>query len=133
MEGSDLTAVRDRLRGSVPRDVQLVVLFGSVARERAGPQSDTDVAVLCDRMADLDALFIAFAPVFRTERLDLVDLRRSGSVLSFRVARDGILLYERTPARFHEFQSLASRRYADTEKLRRAQQRAIAVFLDRSA
>ena len=125
----DLAAMQSRLRDAVPPDVQLVVLFGSVARGGAHLRSDVDVAVLCDGPADLDALFMAFAPVFRTDRVDLVDLRRAGPVLAFQVARSGLLLFERAPARFREFQSLASRRFADTRKLRDAQARAIGVFL----
>ena len=129
MAALDLAAVRLRLQGVVSRDVQLIVLFGSAAGGRTTPRSDVDVAVLCDRLADFDALFLALAPVFRTERLDIVDLRRAGPVLSFQVACSGVLIFERTQAGFHEFQSLASRRFADTRKLRDAQRRAIDVFL----
>ena len=64
-------------------------------------------------------------------RLDLVDLRRTGSLLAFQVARHGRLLYERDPGAFRSFQSLASRRFCDTDKLRRAQRRAIHAFLER--
>jgi len=45
------------------------------------------------------------------------------------VARSGLLLFERSPGLFRQFQSFASRRYADTRKLREAQRRAIQVFL----
>ena len=128
----DPAAVRARLHGIVSPDVQLIVVFGSVAQGRTTSRSDVDVAVLCDGPADLDALFLALAPVFGTDRLDIVDLRRAGPVLSFQVARSGTLIVERTPAAFHEFQSLASRRFADTRKLRDAQRRAIDVFLHTS-
>ncbi len=37
-------------------------------------------------------------------------------------ARDGVPLYERAPGEFARFVSLATRRFADTEKFRRAQQ-----------
>jgi hypothetical protein len=47
------------------------------------------------------------------------------------VARDGRLLFERRPGLFREFQSLASRRYCDTARLRQAQRRAIHTFLAR--
>jgi hypothetical protein len=52
-------------------------------------------------------------------------------VLAFEVARSGRLVYESRVGRFREFQSLASRRYSDTAKLRRAQRRAIEAFLER--
>lgn len=113
---------------SVP-DLELLVLFGSAARSRARGTSDLDLAVMCQGRADLDAVYLALAPRLRTDRLDLVDLRRAGPLLAFQVARSGILLFERSPGLFRQFQSLASRRYADTRKLREAQRRAIHVFL----
>ena len=111
--------------------VDLVVIFGSVARRRSRPDSDLDVAVRGDEPADLDALYMLLAPRLASHAIDLVDLRRAGSLLTFQVARHGRLLYERDAGAFRSFQSLASRRYCDTEKLRRAQRRAIHAFLER--
>ncbi len=124
-------ALAERLRGlreSVP-DLDLLVLFGSAARGRARPRSDLDLAVRCDGPADLDAVYVALASRFRTDRLDLVDLRRVGPLLAFQIARAGLVLFERSAGLFRQFQSLASRRYADTRRLREAQRRAIQVFL----
>jgi predicted nucleotidyltransferase len=118
------------VRAVAPR-VELVVLFGSVARGRSRADSDLDVAVRCDGPADLDALYLLLAPRVATSLLDLVDLRRTGSLLAFHVARHGQVLYERDPGAFRSFQSLASRRYCDTDKLRRAQRRSIHAFLER--
>ena len=118
------------LRGVAP-SVELVVVFGSVVRGRSRADSDLDVAVRCDGRADLDALYLLLAPRLATSLLDLVDLRRRGSLLAFQVARHGRLLYERDRGAFHSFQSLASRRYCDTDKLRRAQRRSIHAFLER--
>jgi len=81
--------------------------------------------------ADLDALYLALAPRLGTDRLDLIDLRRAGPLLGMAVARTGRPLFEREPGAFREFQSLASRRYCDTDKLRRARRRAIHAFLER--
>ena len=110
-------------------DVRLVVLFGSAARGGVRATSDVDVAVMCDGPADLERVFLLLAPRFRTPRLDVVDLRRAGPLLAFEVARSGVVLFERSPGLFRRFQSLASRRYADTKKLRDAQRRSIQVFL----
>jgi predicted nucleotidyltransferase len=121
----------ERLRGvreSLP-DLELLVLFGSAATGRARPSSDLDLAVFCEGPADLDALYVALAPRFRTDRLDLVDLRRISPLLAFQIARAGLVLFERSAGLFRQFQSLASRRYADTRRLREAQRRAIQVFL----
>ena len=117
--------------GVIAPSVEIVVLFGSMARGRSRPESDVDIAVLCDGPTDLDALYLLLAPRLATGALDLTDLRRAGSLLAFQVARHGRLLYERNPGTFRSFQSLASRRYCDTDKLRRAQRRAIHAFLER--
>ncbi len=124
---------RDRLAdiGTEIPEVRLIVLFGSMALGRPRADSDVDIGVVCDRAADLDALYIALAPRLQTGRLDLVDLKYAGPLLAFHVARSGLPLFEREPGEFRGFQSLASRRYADTKKLRDAQQRAIQAFLER--
>jgi predicted nucleotidyltransferase len=132
---SAVTAERIRQRladlpGVIP-DLQLLVLFGSAARDRARSESDVDLAVQCDGPADLDGLYLAMAPRLGTDRLDLIDIRRAGPLLQMAVARTGCLLFEREPGAFREFQSLASRRYCDTDKLRRARRRAIHAFLER--
>lgn len=112
-------------------DIELVVIFGSTATGRARERSDVDVAVRCTGPADLDAVYRILAPRLGTGRLDLVDLRRASPLLMMAVARSGRLVYEKRIGAYREFQALASRRYCDTEKLRRARQRAIRVFLAR--
>ena len=124
---------RERLAdiGQLIPDLRLLILFGSTVTGRSHANSDVDVAVLCDREADLDAIFVALAPRLESSRVDLVDLKHAGPLLSFQVARSGVLVFEREPAEFRQFQSLASRRYVDTKKLRDAQRRSIHVFLER--
>lgn len=112
-------------------DLRLLVLFGSLVKGRRPIRGDVDLGAQCDGPADLDALYLAIAPRLGTDRVDLIDLRRAGPLLAFEVARAGRLLFERRPGAFRAFQSLASRRYGDTAKLRRAQRRAIHVFLER--
>lgn len=112
-------------------DLQLLVLFGSLVKGSRTIRSDVDLGAQCDGPADLDALYLAIAPRLGTDRVDLIDLRRAGPLLAFELTRTGRLLFERRPGVFRAFQSLASRRYGDTAKLRRAQRRAIHVFLER--
>ena len=111
--------------------LELVIVFGSAATGRTRYDSDLDVAVKCTSVADLDALFLALAPRLKTNRLDLVDLRRAGPLLAFEIARSGVLLFERSLGLFRQFQSLAWRRYGDSQRLRDAQKRSIQVFLER--
>jgi hypothetical protein len=81
------------------------------------------------RGTDLEGWHAILAPLLGTDRLDLVDLRRAGPLLALEVARTGRPVFERQPGMFRAFQALAARRYADTQKLRDAQRRAIRVFL----
>ncbi len=123
--------LRARLAPTVSRfpTLQLLVLFGSWAKGRAGRRSDLDVGVLTDDVADLDVWYGLLAPPLGSDRLDLVDLRRVDPLLAFEIARSGVALFERERGLFTAFQARASCRYADTAPLRAAQRRAIQVFL----
>ena len=109
----------------------MLILAGSVARGTATALSDIDLGVLCEGEFDPDALYLAIAPKLGTDRIDLINLRRASPVLAFEIARGGKLLFEREPGIFRDFQSLAYRRYCDTEKLRRATKLRIHRFLER--
>lgn len=126
----DAMARLSDLRDVAP-DVELVVVFGSTVKRRSRAPSDVDVAVRAKGLVDLDAMYRVLAPRLQTDRLDIVDLRRASPLLMMEVARSGRVVYEQRAGVYRQFQSLASRRYCDTAKLRRAQQRAIDVFLER--
>jgi predicted nucleotidyltransferase len=126
----EIAARLQDLREALP-ELELAVLFGSTVKGRPGRRSDVDLAVRCVGAADLDSLYLVLAPRLGTDRLDLVDVRRASPLLMMEVARSGRLLYENRAGVFRQFQSLASRRYCDTAKLRRAQRRAIHAFLER--
>ena len=109
------------------QDVQLVVVFGSVAAGRARPQSDVDLGVLCEGVsADIEPLVMQ---LLGTERFDLIDLRRASPLLAMSIAKTAKVLYESTPAIFASFASLALRRYEDSAKLRRTREWNIETFL----
>jgi predicted nucleotidyltransferase len=95
-------------------DLSLVVLFGSAATGERAHAEDLDIALLGDGPLDLVALTNAFTRALGTQAVDLVDLGRADPLLMMFVARDGIVLSERTASRFDEFVSLAARRYSCT-------------------
>lgn len=107
-----------------------MVLFGSTARgaERAG---DLDIAILGRTPLDVVELTNRFAVVLGRDDVDIVDLRTADPVLLMQVARDGIPLYQETPAEFNAFYSLAARRFADTKKFRDAERDWIEAFVTR--
>lgn len=108
------------------RGVVLAYLFGSQARQEAGPLSDVDVAVLfgadvprerwsdgqIDLMGDLGALF-------QRNDVDVVVLNRATPLLAHRVVYDGAAIYEPEPLTRVRFEVKTLRRYVDTAPLRK--------------
>jgi len=109
--------------------LDLVVLFGSAARDGFARAEDVDIAVRGARPLDLIALTVQFIEALGTDAVDLADLRTADALLLALVARDGVVLYEGRPSAFAEFDSYAMRRLADTRKFREAEREDIADFL----
>jgi predicted nucleotidyltransferase len=83
--------------------LRLLLLHGSRARNEAHAHSDWDFAYEADATFDADALLAALADTLHADRIDLVDLDRAGALFRHRVARDGVVVFERTPGRFDRF------------------------------
>lgn len=91
-----------RIAAATP-GLHLLVLYGSRARADAHARSDWDLAYQAGPALDVDALLAALADSLKADRIDLVDLDRAGALLRHRVARDGVVLFERDPGRFDRF------------------------------
>lgn len=76
--------------------IQLAMLFGSVARNRANPQSDIDVAVDAEPQVDLAELASALGIAVGRE-VDVVRLSDAGVPLLEELVQDGIVLHEGVP------------------------------------
>ena len=111
-----VATVSDRVPG-----LAAVYVFGSQAREDAGPDSDIDLAVLT--LGNLD-------PVERWklqedlaaqahQNVDLVDLRRASTVMRVQVLRDGRLLADLHPSIRTSFEASALSAYARLNEERR--------------
>lgn len=98
MYDAAVRALEERLREALQaqEDVLVAYLFGSVARRRAGPLSDVDVAVLLAADGDPFPRFLEIAEevarVVGPERADVVLLNGAPVALAYRVLRDGRLL-----------------------------------------
>jgi predicted nucleotidyltransferase len=113
------------------QELQLALLFGSAVSGNFKKQrSDVDLAFLFDKPSDILALTNRVIRLLHFEDVDVTDLRYASPLLRFSVAKNGKLLYERSPGLFKEFFSLSFRRYVDTKKLRDAQAKAIETFLE---
>lgn len=72
--------------------LELAIIFGSMARGKAGPASDLDVAVL----GQVDAFELAGRLSLATGReIDVVDLASAPIPLLDAIIRDGIVAFER--------------------------------------
>lgn len=111
------------------KGLKLVLVFGSVVTGKAHKRSDVDLAFLFDNRVDIMGLTNRVIRLLRTDNVDVVDLGRASPLLRFSAAKNGKVLYERSPGLFSEFYSLAFRRYVDTKKLRDAGRVVIRDFL----
>lgn len=108
--------------------LDLLVLHGSRARGDAHERSDWDFAFL-GRDVDPLALRAKLTRLVTSDEVDLTDLSRAGALLAYRVARDGILLFEREPERFTAFRIAATLNWLDMEPVVSAAHREILAEL----
>jgi predicted nucleotidyltransferase len=105
------------------RDVAVAYLFGSVAREQAGPMSDIDIAILLEPDLDAEALLerqiqlMVALDDFADREVQVVILNRASPMLAHQVIRDGILLYERTPEDHVAFEVRTMKTYFDIKPM----------------
>ena len=119
----------EALRRHFPR-LRLLVLHGSRAGMEAHPESDWDFAYLADPELDQLELRAAIATALRTDDVDLVDLRRAGGLLRYRVARDGKVVLERDAGEFDTFSIDAIRFWLDAAPAIRSGYAAVLESLD---
>ena len=112
------------------KGLQFVLLFGSVVSERTHKESDIDLAFLYDEPVGILDLTNQVIRLLHTDHVDVVDLYRASPLLRFWAAKQGKVLYERSPGLFNSFYSLAFRRYVDTKKLRKGRGESIKSFLE---
>jgi len=101
MPGPDLQQVTDLAR-TYP-GLELLVLFGSRARDESHPGSDWDFGYLATAELDPDALLARLVLLLETDRIDLVNLERTNGLLRFRVASEGQTLFESNDGVFERF------------------------------
>jgi predicted nucleotidyltransferase len=118
------------IRGVLARrdDVRLAYVFGSVARGRARPRSDVDVAVLFEGESAprvLDHLTEDLEDA-AGRRVDLIDLATAPPLLAHQVVSTGTCIVCRHPRERAAFETRTVLRYLDTAHLRKIQHRYLA-------
>lgn len=105
-------------------DVVAVYLFGSVARERVGPRSDVDVAVLLrdglssEEMFEQRLQLLGDLGSFSDREVDVVVLNTAPLLLQQQVLKYGRVIYERDSLARIRFEVRARKLYFDLRPLR---------------
>jgi predicted nucleotidyltransferase len=103
-------------------DIVAVYLFGSLARGRAHPRSDVDIAILLVPM-DAEAAFDRRLRLmeelrrFADREVDVIVLNIAPLLLQHQVLKHGRLLYERDRLARAEFEVRAGKIYADLKPM----------------
>jgi predicted nucleotidyltransferase len=97
--------------------LQLVVLFGSVARGSARPGSDADIGVLGGAFWEQLQLGSALAAELGREP-HVVDLGQAPEALAYEIARTGLPLFAEGPFTWAQFQAGAALRFFDFQTAR---------------
>lgn len=119
----DRRRVEDALNAIASRcaSVEAAYLFGSVARNEAGPLSDVDVAILTEpAQADQTAGCVQdeLCRALKTDRVELVLLHNAPPPLAYRVIRDGRCVFCRDRRAKEAFETRTVMRYLDFKPLR---------------
>lgn len=115
----NLDSLKTRLRHY---PIVAAYLFGSQAKDKAGPLSDFDVAVLLDKSLKEDAFFeikirliAELARVIGNDRIDLVVLNQSPSTIAMNIISEGkLLFYNDNPQRV-AFEARAINKFLDRD------------------
>lgn len=99
------------------KDILFAYLFGSLARKKAGPLSDVDIAVYCREGASfpekkLDILG-NLMNILKTDEIDLVILNRAPLALRMKILENKRVIVDKAPLIRHRYESLTMRQYFD--------------------
>ncbi|MBI4333736.1 MAG: nucleotidyltransferase domain-containing protein [Chloroflexi bacterium] len=100
--------------------LRLLLLFGSRAEGESHSESDFDVAYLANRDLNLEQearLIIELAPVFKSENIDLVNLRRAPPLLFYAIMNKCQVMYEKDPLIFATMRAYSFKKYVETKPL----------------
>lgn len=98
----------------------LVVLFGSQANGFTHTESDVDIAYFSDRKLSFEeetTLNSDLIPVFKNDKISLVNIKKAPPLLLKQIATNAIVLYEKNPHLFTEIFLYALRTYEEAKPL----------------
>jgi uncharacterized protein len=98
-------------------DILFAYLFGSLARRKAGPLSDVDIAVYCREPLSLPEKKLEIlgnlVEILKTDEIDLVLLNRAPLTLRMKILEHKKIIVDKLPFLRHRYESLTMREYFD--------------------
>lgn len=96
--------------------ILIAYLFGSMAREKARPSSDIDIAIYTSREFSWQDYYLIYGNLTRklsSDRLDLLWLNKAEPILCFDVIKNGRVLFFKDSDTLNDFESRSKKRYYD--------------------
>lgn len=112
----------DEVRGFMEKQeyVRVTYLFGSYAKDTAGPLSDLDIAVLLDECLDKQERFDlklklinGISAILKTDKLDVVVMNEAPLLLNYNIIKGGRILDSKDEAERVRFETRILSRYLD--------------------
>ena len=100
--------------------LELVLFFGSRISGEIHKQSDFDIAYLSKKdlkLTEEAKLVCDLMPVFKSEKIDLVNLKKASPLLLFAITNDCQVLYQKNLLLFPSLRVYAFKRYIETKPL----------------
>ena len=120
----ELNTIKQKIADATPiliskYNLDFLVLFGSVAKGKARPNSDVDIGFKgnIDFQASLQ-LAVDLSEILKTDHVDLVDMSTASPLIQYLASHEGILLYEKENGIFADFKIYAFKHFIETQPLR---------------
>jgi len=87
-------------------NIKMLLLFGSRAKKSFKKESDFDVAYSTENILSLEVennLSFDLSFIFKSENIDLVNLRKASPLMLKQVAENSVILYQENKSVFNEF------------------------------
>lgn len=101
-------------------NLKLILLFGSQVLRKTHKESDVDLAFLSGRNLSFEEeilLNTEFCPIFKTDKVDTVNLRMAPPLLLKEILDNHKILYQKNPLDFSIFEVLVLQKYSEAKPL----------------
>ncbi len=100
--------------------LSLVLLFGSRVSGKIHKHSDYDIAVLGNKPLDLmeeGKIICDFFPIFRTQEVDLVDLKKAPPLLMKKIFDENEILFCKDLEIYYKYQTYSLKKFIEARQL----------------